>query len=210
MASNKNNKVKLLIFDGCMWKKTHGPIRQCTIGDIIVHNGTVYLIELRVYNFHFCHMISLKSLLTDNNPNWKLSYVFDGYSNLTVASCHVVTVNYDSPHTLCFLGYSTILESWIELETIDCATQMHIGGNVLPNIVSINSGKLLLMGKIKVKESMPGDPLQAFSPYSFKFQFDVLELTAIGMLHVLLQRVLLMLSCVHKIGCYNYDMGPVL
>ena len=185
LTSNKNDQVKLLIFDGSDWTKTYGPIRQCTIGDIIVHSGTVYLIELRNYNSRFCHITSLRCLLTDNNPGWKLSYVFDGYSNLTVASGHVVTVNYDSQNALCLMGFSTVSECWIELQKIECITQIYVDGNVLPNIVGMNNGRLLLMGRMKVKESMPGDPLQDFISDSFNLetlQFDALELTAKGII----------------------------
>ena len=64
-ASNKNNKSIFLIFDGSKWIETCGPYadNECTIGDIIIHNGAVYLIERKADNCHLCHRTSLKSLL---------------------------------------------------------------------------------------------------------------------------------------------------
>ena len=184
-ASNKNNRGKFLIFDGCKWIETCGPCKdsECTVGDIIVHNGVVYLIELKDNNCRMCHMTSLKSLLAVNSLGWKFLYVFDQHSNLTVAGGHVVTITYDLQHTLYILGFSTVSDSWIELEKIECTIEMSVYGNVLPNIVGVDDGKVLLMGRIKVNQSMPGNYLQAFSTLDLpgSAQFYVLELTPKGM-----------------------------
>ena len=182
-ASNKNNRGKFLIFNGCEWIETRGPCidNECAIGDVIVHNGVVYLIELKGYNCRVCHMASLTSLLAFNSSGWKFLYIFDKHSNLTVAGGHVVTTTYDSLHTLYILGFSTISNSWIELEKIECTTEMYAYCNkkLLPNIVGIDDGKLLLMGRIKVNESRPGGHLQTSST-SESPQLDVLELTPKG------------------------------
>ena len=92
----------------------------------------------------------------------------------------MVTVTYDLPHTLYILGFSTISDSWIELKIIECTTEIY----TLPTIVGVDNGKLLLMGKIKAKESMSGGHLQASTSDTSELvetpQFDVLELTPKG------------------------------
>ena len=180
-ASNKNNKSIFLIFDGSEWIETCGPYadNECTIGDIIIHNGAVYLIERKADNCHLCHRTPLKSLLNHkaNSSDWNFLYVFDKHSNLIVAGGHVVTVTYNSPHKLYILRFSIISDSWIELKIIECTTEIY----TLPTIVGVDNGKLLLMGKIKAKESMSGGHLQASTSNTSELaetpQFDVLELT---------------------------------
>ena len=171
VTSPLSNIFKLLTFDGHEWIERDGPGQECTIGDIIVHNGTVYLIEPSD-NCHYCHTTSLKSLLAANEPDWRSLDFPMGHSNLTVAGGHVVIVTHARPNMLHVLGFSTISNSWIELER---KMQMH----VIPSIVGTDNGRLLLMGRIKVNEPIPSDPSQSLL---LEFpQFNIYELTATGM-----------------------------
>ena len=170
VTSTRSHRFKLLIFDGHEWIEKDGPGQECTIGDIIVHNGTVYLIEPSDH-CRYCHTTSLKSLLAANEPGWRSLDFPLRHSNLTVAGGHVVIVTNSSPYALYVLGFSTPSNSWIELKRVECKTNLVI----MPSIVGTDDGRLLLMGRIKV---IPNDPSQML----FKFpKFDIYELTAKGM-----------------------------
>ena len=149
VACRKDNQVKLLIYEGHEWKQRDGPyLEGWMVGCIIAHKGTVFLTESSDSS-HFFYKISLNSLLT--NAVWKTMKIPSSHSNLTVVGGCVTVAAKVSPDTLHVLGFSPISDSWIELREIKCSAYIY----AMPKIVGLPGGVLLLMGRIRVKDTDP-------------------------------------------------------
>lgn len=180
IAWREDNYVKLLIFNGQEWTTKEGP-PQCNESDkidIIIHNGMVYVMN-RCYGVSHFHVTSVESLLVTNDTSWKeLKSIPYEHSNLTLFGGYLTVVTKMSS---CALAFSPNSKTWIELCDFSHRTYSLMYSEPESSIIGLPNGTLLLMGAIRLDKS------------NQILQFDVLEVTAKGML------------CVHHV-VYTYTV----
>lgn len=169
----RSDRVRLLLFDGSKWKEVEEPQQKHNIWnlDVIIKDQRVYLLVHQNQNCCHLYCASVESLLGKVNDPWKLLKSLSGCetSNLTLFAGYL-TIVAKRPFSVLILAPRR--NNWISLCDLSreiCKTTYVIE---MPSIIGLSSGKLLLMGRIKL-----GADRRLLGTCSF----DVLEVSVTGM-----------------------------